>query len=604
MDNQVEEIKNRLDVVDVVSEYVTLKPAGANFKGLCPFHNEKTPSFMVSPERQIWHCFGCGSGGDMFSFIMKIEGVEFPEALRILAKKAGVELRQVNPQVRSEKNKLFEILLEAARFFHKNLISPQGKQALDYLTNERKINQQTITEFKLGWAGDSWDDLLKHLQSKGYNASDIMKAGLILQKRQGNGYFNRFRERIMFPISDAHGSIVGFTGRILVDQENSPKYMNTPETSVFNKSYILYGLEKAKQVLRQEDCAVVVEGQMDVIASHQAGVTNVIASSGTALTAQQVKLIKRYTNNIVFAMDLDLAGQEATKRGIEIALSQEMNIKVAVDLAGKDPDEAIQDGVEIWTSAIKNAKPVMEYYFSSTFDKFDISQVEGKKQAAKVLVPVIAKFGNKVEQDYWIKELAQGLGVSEGAIRETLQKVGRVNKFPKAKEIAEQKTQPQAKSRQEKSSENFLALVLKFADKHHYLLSKYFDSLESEVFVGDNNLALAKELKIYYNDSTNNTNEESFDASVFIKNLTNDQLKEYAEFLLLLAEKDFNNTEEDDLAVEAKRLFRFLENEHHLRRAKNLTSQISQAEKSGDEDKLIKLIEEYNQLLKKRSSLN
>ena len=604
MENQVDEIKNKLNVVDVVSEYVTLKPSGANFKGKCPFHNEKTPSFMVSPERQMYHCFGCGAGGDMFTFIMSIEGIEFPEALRILAKKAGVELRRMNPELHNQKTKSLDILSAATEYFHQNLFSERGKSALDYLLNKRKLTEKTIREFKIGWAGSDWDGLLKYLNGKSYNNNDILKAGLIMQKRQSNGFFDRFRERVVFPISDPHGSAVGFTGRILVDQENSPKYMNTPETPTFNKSHVVYALDKAKQAIRQENMVIIVEGQMDVIASHQAGVKNVVASSGTALTIHQIKLLKRYTTNLVLALDLDSAGQAATKRGIEIALQEEMNVKVAVDLAGKDPDEAISEGVEIWKSAITNAKPVMEYYFDSTFEKNDIYKIEGKKEAAKILIPVIAKFGNKIEQDYWLKKLAQSLAISESAIRETLIKLDRVKKFPKAEQIVTKVEKQKPRTRNQMLGERFLSLVLKFANEFDYLLSKYFDSLDSRVFVGEKDFALAKELKIYYNNKTQKNDKTSFDANVFILTITQIQLREYAEFLLLLADKEFDSVDEESVAIEAKQLYRSLGSGYNLDRSKVLAESIRQAEASGDKEKLMQLIDEYNNIIKLRSKLD
>ncbi|MFA7662958.1 MAG: DNA primase, partial [Patescibacteria group bacterium] len=542
-------------------------------------------------------------GGDMFSFVMKIEGVEFPEALRILAKKANVELKQINPELHNEKTKSLDILQVAASYFHQNLFTPAGKDALEYLMSKRQLTEKTIKDFKLGWADEGWDGLLKFLQSKSYNQNDILKAGLILQRNSGSGFYDRFRGRIMFPIADQHGSIVGFTGRVLVDQENSPKYMNTPDTQTFNKSLLLYALDKAKQKIREEDLAVIVEGQMDVIASHQASVTNVVASSGTALTLQQIKLLKRYTPNLVLALDLDLAGQEATKRGIEIALQEEMNVKIAVDLAGKDPDEAIREGIEIWTTAIKNAKPVMEYYFDSTFAKYNISQIEGKKSAAKILIPVIAKFNNKIEQDYWLRELAQKLDTSESAIRETLNKIDKVKQFPRAEQIV-QIVKKEPLTRCQILSEQFLSLVLMFSNRVEYLLSKYFISLDDEAFEGQMNIALAKELRIYYNNKVKSEAKLSFDPNDFILNINQVQLREYAEFLLLLAGKEFNYDDETLIVFEAKRLYRPLESEYNLRRSKVLTESIRQAEKSGDKEKLMQLIEEYSQLIKLRSNLD
>ena len=304
LNSQVDEIKSKVDIVEIIQEYIQLKPAGANWKAPCPFHNEKTPSFMVSRDKQIFHCFGCGEGGDIFTFVQKIENIDFPEALKILAEKAGVKLKKIDPTLVSQKTKLMDICHLAAEFFHKALTSSkEGQISRDYIA-KRKLSPQTLADFKIGYAPDSWDLLLNLLRKKGYKDNDIFLAGLVVKNDRGQLY-DRFRQRLMFPIFDQHGNIVGFTGRILdASKENQGgKYVNTPQTLIYNKSLIAYGLDKAKSEIKKQDLVVVVEGNMDVIASHQAGIKNVIASSGTALTLEQLKILQRYSNNLALAFD-------------------------------------------------------------------------------------------------------------------------------------------------------------------------------------------------------------------------------------------------------------------------------------------------------------
>ena len=335
----IDEIKNRLDIVEVVQGYIKLKKAGKDYKALCPFHKEKNPSFFVSPSKQIWHCFGsCGEGGDIFKFVMKIEGVEFADALRTLARKAGVVLRKQDPQVQSQRNILYQICEEASEFFQGEL--QKNNQVLEYLKN-RGLKLQTIKDFKIGYASNSWDALYNHLTELGFEKDDVEKAGLLVKKEGTNKYYDRFRSRIMFPIADLNGQIVGFSGRIYgKEDEKTAKYVNIPETLIYNKSRIIYGLDKAKLEIRKKDQAILVEGQMDLIMTHQTGTKNAVAVSGTALTPDHLQILKRYTENLVFCFDADTGGESATKRAIATAQQFDFNIKVALlPRDKKDPAE-------------------------------------------------------------------------------------------------------------------------------------------------------------------------------------------------------------------------------------------------------------------------
>ncbi|MCK4892060.1 MAG: DNA primase, partial [Candidatus Pacebacteria bacterium] len=314
LNSQVDEIKSRLSVEEVISGYLQLQRAGRNWKAKCPFHNEKTPSFTVSPERQMWYCFGCNEGGDIFTFVMKMEGLEFRDALKLLAEKAGVQLEDRSYNDSGEKSKALEILDISRKFYQECLKIKTGRKAFEYLSN-RGLSKNIIEKFQLGYAPDSWDLLSKFLKKKGYKESGIFSAGMTVKKDKG-GYYDRFRGRIMFPINNVSGQTIGFSSRVMPGADEShAKYINTPETAIYNKSRVLYGLDKSKVEIRKKDLCIMVEGNMDVIASFQAEIENVAATSGTALTADQLKIIKRYTDNIAFSFDMDSAGIKAAGRG-------------------------------------------------------------------------------------------------------------------------------------------------------------------------------------------------------------------------------------------------------------------------------------------------
>jgi len=488
MDSPIDEIKNKLDVVDVISGYIKLKKAGKDYKAVCPFHNEKTPSFFVSPSKQIWHCFGCNAGGDMFSFVMQIEGVEFAEALRTLARKAGVELKKQDPKLKSQRLKLYEICQEAAEFFEGNL--KEEKAVQEYLI-KRGISLKSIEEFNIGYALNSWNSLYKHLTDLGYETSDIEKAGLIIQNTkyqiQNTKYYDRFRKRIMFPICDISGQIIGFTGRIFKGDESTAKYMNSPETPIFNKSQILYALDKAKIDMRKEDGCILAEGQIDVIMSHQAGVKNMAAASGTALTPDHLRIIKRYTNNLLLAFDTDTAGETATKRSIGLAQELEFNIKIIILPKDKDPADVIKKNPKEWKEAIENAKPIMEFYFENAFSKYNLEKLEDKRKIAQELLPPIKKIANEIEQAHWLQVLAAKLNVQEKLLNEALAKVKILDEYSYANPAhrqegaSEGRGQVALKKLQLQSlEENLLGLALKYPEYLEVLKEnltlKYFTS--------------------------------------------------------------------------------------------------------------------------------
>jgi len=420
LSSPIEEIKNRLNIVDVVQSYIKIQKAGANYRALCPFHSEKKPSFFISPTRQIWHCFGCNFGGDIFKFVMKIEGVEFGDALRILAQKAGVELKRQDPKIRTERQRLYEISELACRFFEKQLEeSEAGEETKKYLLN-RGLKEETIKKWRLGYAPDVWQGLSNFLISKGYKREEMIKAGLAVKSEKKESYFDRFRARIIFPVFDLSSQVIGFGGRILENKKHDEvaKYVNTPNTLLYDKSHVLYGLNKAGIEIRKKNNCVLVEGYMDVIIANQAGFENVVAASGTALTSYQLNILKRYSDNLLTAFDMDIAGDTATKRGIDLAQSSGFNIKIITMPEDKDPADVISQNPQEWQDFVLKAKTIHDFYFEDTFSKFDKNTLEGKKEIAKALLPVIKRIPNKIEQNIWLKDLATSLGVREEDVLE------------------------------------------------------------------------------------------------------------------------------------------------------------------------------------------
>ena len=435
MVNNVDKVKEKVDIVDLISSYLKLQKSGVNYKANCPFHNEKTPSFVVSPERQVWHCFGCARGGDHFSFVQEIEGVDFPEALRILARRAGIELEQFDRSFQNTKTRLLTISELAAKFFQKQLWeSGSGQKALLYLKN-RGLKEETIKDYQLGFAPDSWESLSDFLKSRSFRDVEIFDAGLSVRRESNSGYYDRFRSRIVFPVFDLNGQVCGFTGRIFevhaelagvpqgAQKMESAKYINTPQTVIYDKSRILYGLDKAKMDIRNQDCCLLMEGNMDVVLSHQVGVMNAVASSGTALTDQHLKTIRRYTNNLNLCFDQDTAGQYATDRGISLALQHDFNLGVVLidDPACKDPADYVQKYGEKWQAKAKEGRSIFDFYIETACRQFDPSTANGKKAIAQKVLPLIKRVTSPVERSHWVGELALRLHTKEEILNKEME---------------------------------------------------------------------------------------------------------------------------------------------------------------------------------------
>ena len=449
-------IKQKINIVDLVQEYLPLKKAGINFKANCPFHSEKTPSFIVSPERQIFKFFGCQKGGDVFTFLMEKESMEFKEALEMLAKKAGVALKKT-PDRTDFKDRLFAINLKAQEFFHYLLTKHSlGKKALEYLKN-RGLSDASIEVFGLGYAPNSWESLTKFLLKRGFSVSEIVLSGLGVASKTGS--YDRFRGRITFPLIDGKDKLRGFSGRVLNNAE--PKYINTPQTPIFDKGNMLFGLNFAKGEIRNAQEAVLVEGEMDVILSHQMGVKNVIASKGTALTEGQIDLVNKYCQNILLCFDMDLAGDSASRRGIEMIDKAGFNIKVISLSEGKDAAEVIKTDIKLWQNAIKNATAIYDYYLQSVSGRFDLKNPVHLRQIRDELVPVWAKISDDLLRDHYIQKLSNFLKIDDTVLRQAVEKA-RAGKERNYTEILQQAKDDAVgvSSRRELLEEYLIALLL------------------------------------------------------------------------------------------------------------------------------------------------
>ena len=503
MPSPIEEIKARLDIIDVIKDYIKVQKAGANYRAVCPFHSEKTPSFFISPSKQIWRCFGCGEGSSMFDFVMKIEGIEFGDALRILAKRAGVELKPERPELKSEREKLYQICELSTVFFEKQLgYGVQGKKAKEYLLG-RTINEKSIKERRLGWAPDAWQGLLDFLISRGYKKEDIEKTGLAIKSEKGK-YYDRFRGRIIFPVFDSQHQVIGFGGRILKKDEKQAKYLNTSNTLLYDKGRVLYGLDQAKVGIRQEDFVILVEGYIDVVLAHQMGLKNVVSTSGTALTPSQLNILKRYTDNLFLAFDMDFAGDAATKRAIDLAQTQKFNLKIIKIPEGNDPADLMSKSTKAFTKSIEEALSVFDFYFEDAFSRFDEKEPQGRKKISEYLLPIIKRIDNKIEQISWVQKLAGRLKVGEEIIEEELKKTKTESGIQDKEDVKIK--EENKKSRKELLEERLLVLIFQNNENKKLIEEKdrerLFLKTRTILESLDDQEALSSELKDFYSHIT------------------------------------------------------------------------------------------------------
>lgn len=600
MDSQLEEIKNRLNILDVVGSYVKLTKTGANYRGVCPFHSEKKPSFFVSPSRQMWKCFGCGAGHSIFDFVMKIEGVEFGDALKILAQKAGIELKRENPELRTERQRLYEICDLACSFFEKQLgNSAWGKEAKEYLF-KRGITEESIKKWRLGYSPDTWQSLSDFLVGRGYQRQEIVKAGLAVESEKSQNPYDRFRGRIIFPIFDLNSQVISFGARVFKEGrlENDPKgtpakYINTPQTLLYDKSNILYGINNAKLAIRKNNQCVLTEGYTDAIMCHQAGFENTVAVSGTALTSRHLNTLKRYSDSLLLAFDMDLAGDTATKRGINLAESQGFNIKV-IDTYAKeeDPADIVSKNPKDWQKCLDEARSIMDYYFDSAFAGFDKSVPEGKKAIGRIILPAIKRIANKIEQSYWIQKLSQKLGVSQEAVVEELKKEKQEIKATEDK--AQNLTgwpggHPGYPGRKGLIEEKVISLVLKdpenlnlIEEPHHNLFCE-----KTKQFIEGLKKIEGSNLKAIFADITQR-------GTVPQEGTIPQDFKDFLAALSLRAEVEF----EEDGSQELQLCLAQLKALNTKEKLSKISGDVKKAEEEKDFQKVNNLIEEFNKITK------
>lgn len=534
--NQIEEVKNKTDIVSLISEYIEVKKAGRNYKANCPFHGEKTPSFMITPELQMYKCFGCGRSGDCFTFLEEHEGMEFSEALKYLADKAGVKLISFKPEESSDREKIIEINKSALNFYDYALNShPQGKKVLDYLTKDRGLKLESIKKFKLGYSPESFDAFSNYLiQKKKINQKELEKAGLLV----GRG-IDRFRGRVIFPLTDHRGNFVGFAGRILPwAGKDLAKYINSPDTPAYHKSTILYGMDITKSEIRDKKYAVVVEGELDMISSYQAGIKNVIAIKGSALTEDQLRLIGRFCKKIVLCLDSDFAGDEAAKRGSIMAVNMGFEVKVAHLEGYKDPDEIAKADPDSYRTAIENAIDIWEFLINQIFKKYDSGTGNGKSSISKEIIPLLRLIQDKIVQSFYVESVARKLSVPVEAV---------ISEMEKAKKTTHSKQEVEVFSRKEKSRRELLEekLLVNSIDDiklipKNLIASEFIIKIIN--YLLSNKLPLPKELQEGYTEMVL-ANSEKEDVDVIIKELLLLDTKQKLEVLGEKIKTEENNSE-------------------------------------------------------------
>lgn len=576
----VDDIKQRLAIEDVIGEYVELKRAGRNFRGLSPFGAEKTPSFMVSPEKQIWHDFSSGKGGNMFSFVMEMEGLDFKGALELLARKAGIDLSQYrsgdfakNSQI---KERLFMALDLATKFYQLQLKG--NKDVLDYVLKERALTKETVLEFKIGYAPDGGNALSSFLQKKGFTLDEIKKAGL------GNVYNgslrDMFRGRMMIALMDAQGRVIGFTARVLIDSPNAPKYINTPGTILYDKSRHVFGLHLAKDSIRKNDFAVVVEGNMDVIASHQAGVKNVVATAGTAMTLQHLKEISRFSSDIRLSFDQDKAGLSATERTIILATNIDIKLGVVTIPSGKDPDELIKNNRMAWQKIVKKSTDALDWLMDYYANGVDLKSGSGKKTYIAKIAPILNKVKNQVEQEHYQKVVADKLGVS-------IQAVGKQSTSYEQKKYKK----PKSVVKINKS----LADIVRTENQYLSLLLMQ-PSLRLYMNVAKSDMLQGESVSEMFEYIEKNSKEKGSDILHSLQGIQ--KLSDYGKIISLLYEELYANLEFVDLQYEIARLqVRVVE--HYVKEQKSkITAQLKNEPSVELVTKLLQKVKELDQLLK------
>ena len=595
----IEKVRFSNDIIDVVSEYTNLKKSGKSYKGLCPFHDEKTPSFNVSPEQQLYYCFGCGVGGNIFNFIMEIEGLTFTEAVEFLAERANIELpKKDNSQAQqrkvSQRKKLLKIHKLATQFYNYLLLESElGQEAYDYLLN-RGFDEETIEKFQLGFAPNRWQGLYNFLSDKGYSDEILVKSGLILPRKNSDGYYDRFRNRVMFTIFDHRHQAIGFGGRVLSSEEQ-PKYLNSPETPLFDKSKNLYGLNWAKKTMRKTDEVIITEGYTDVITASQFGVENVVASLGTSLTSQQAKILNRYVERVYIAYDADVAGTKATERGLDILKSEGLDVKVISLGHDQDPDEYIkEEGKESFLQVKNNATSLIQFKINQALGNKDLSNVDERVSAVQELLPILYNINDQVERDEYLKQVAEKLQIRLEILRTEL------NKFEKSQHQDRKSSQRNNSNDLKKNIEfndpkksgyqNAVNGLLKLILDHSRLIKKVQEELNKSDFVEEDHQQVFTTICDLYQEV----------GQVEINELFNKLNTESSQkFLTKLAVQgtDFDSSVNQDKIL--KDYIKKIKGYQSGMKKEDLEAKIKQAEQDDDYQELNQLLEQYQNLLRK-----
>jgi DNA primase len=552
MSDAVTEIKARLNIEDVVSEYVQLKRAGRNFKGLSPFTHERTPSFVVSPDKQIWHDFSSGKGGDMFSFIQAVEGLDFKGSLDLLARKAGVDLETYQPKQgnassqKKQTERLFEAVEQAMKFYQVQLT--KHVDALKYLREKRGYEKQTLLDFRFGYSPSSGSALQEYLFARGFNSDELKRAGLITVR--GRDSYDMFRGRIMIPLADPQGRPVGFTARQLVDDKNAPKYINTPSTVLYDKSRQVFGLSLAKDAIRKSGFVVVVEGNLDVVASHQAGVKQVVASAGTALTSYHLKSLQRFTGDIRLCFDDDRAGQEAAERAIPLAQSLGVDLSIVSIPSGKDPDELIKSDPKRWLEVIDKQQYMVDWLIERIASSLDLTTAQGKRQLTNRILAIVRQLKEPVEQEHYVRILAERTNTSLETI------LGKLHEQPaqttRLKRVKDQPSESVEAREMRKMEQHLLAMAL-----HHAGVAALLKNVPLDLF-----------------------SDEATEIAAFIQQhpLVSPNQSDYGTMLRLLFEEHYQSTAEEELAYQAEKLLSRLINAYAKRKKLSIVEQLETAD--------------------------
>lgn len=580
-ENILEDILSKVNIVELISGYIPLKKAGRNYKANCPFHHEKTPSFMVSADRQIYHCFGCGESGNAFKFIMRYERLEFPEVVEMLAKKTGVILPENRPSANKNSGittSLYNLNELAVKFYAQTLYSPEGEQAKTYLL-KRGVDKDTASFFRLGYASSRWEGLITHLRAKGVNLSLIEKAGLAVP-RENQGYYDRFRNRLIFPIFDIKSRPLGLGGRILEANADLAKYVNSPETQIYTKGRHLYGLNFSKDSIRDADCAVIVEGYLDFIIPFKAGVRNIVASQGTALTIEQIRLLKRYAQKAIMVYDSDNAGQAATLRSLDLFIDEGMEVRVVSLPEGHDPDLYVRkNGVQKMTDLLNGAVSLFDYKLRTLKERYNCREIEGKNKIAQEMLQSITRFKNAVLKSEYLKRLSEELKVGEGALMQELSKIsnpvsgGRVyGQTPKPQDIGINPTE---------------GLLIRLMLEEQNALNRIRSRLEPGDFLDERASRIVSVLFDLVERG------KSIEPNRLINYLEDDMIKCICEstFKTEIIEEDKDRVIDDCIQR--------LKNRKLLLKRQHLQEEIRLAEELGDDDKLRALQEEFFNSIKK-----